>query len=81
MRKPDPLLIQAVREAAESFNDQLQIIVSESYALAHHSKLDKETAARVARIVRAAHAAVELSRSLLGEGNEGQNQSPPSRPA
>ena len=62
MSKPDPLIIQAVREAAESFNDLLQVIVLESHAMANQDKLDEETAARVARIAKAARAAVDLSR-------------------
>lgn len=68
---PGPLLIQAVREAAESFNDLLQVIILESHMLVDHGKLDKETDARVARIATAARAAVDLSHSLLGEGERG----------
>ncbi len=68
MPDPNPLIIQAVREAAESFNDLLQVIVLESHLLAENHRLSPETAERVARIARAARAAADLSRSLLGEG-------------
>lgn len=66
--KADPLMIQAVREAAESFNDLLQIIVLESHALAQNGVLDSEAAERAARIERAARAAADLSRTIFGQG-------------
>ena len=66
MPEPDPLLIQAVREAAESFNDLLQVIVCESHALAHNSRLDPETTERAVRIARAAREAANVSRSFFG---------------
>lgn len=70
MPRPDPLIIQALKEAAESFNDSLQILVLESHALTQNHRLDSETAERVARIARAARQAADLSRSLFG-GREG----------
>lgn len=70
MPKPDPLIIQAVREAAESFNDSLQVLVLESHALAQDHTLNQETAERVARIVRAARQAADLSRTLFGHAKE-----------
>ena len=67
MVKPDPLIIQAVREAAEAFNDLLQIIVLESHALAQSDRLDSETAEQAARIARTARAAADLSQSIFGQ--------------
>ena len=68
MAKPNPLIIQAAKEAAEAFNDLLQIIIFESHALAQIDRLDSETAEQAARIVHAARAAADLSRSLFGQG-------------
>ena len=70
MSKPNPLIIQALREAAESFNDSLQVLVLESHSLAQNHRLDPETAERVARIARAAHTTADLSRSLFGDTKE-----------
>lgn len=73
MPKPDPLIIQAAREAAESFNDLLQVIVLESHLLAQDHRLSPETAKRVASIASVACAAADLSRSLFGGGKGLQN--------
>lgn len=73
MPKPDPLIVQALREAAESFNDSLQILVLESYAVAQDHRLAPETAERVARIARAARLAADLSRTLFGHGEEAKD--------
>lgn len=70
MTKPDPLIIQAVREAAESLNDLLQVIVCESHALAHDGGLAPEATERAARIACAAREAANVSRSLFGHARE-----------
>ena len=70
MPEPDPLIIQALREAAESFNDSLQVLVLESHLLTQDQRLHPEAAERVARIARAARAAADLSRSLFGDAKE-----------
>lgn len=70
MAKPDPLMIQAVREAAESFNDLLQVIILESHLLVQDHRLNPETAERAARVAHAARAAANLSRSLFGHTKE-----------
>lgn len=70
MPKPDPLLIQAVREAAESLNDLLQVIICESHSLAQNCRPDPETTERAARIARAAREAANVSRSLFWHTKE-----------
>jgi len=70
MPKPNSLVIQAVRETAESLNDLLQVIVCESHALAQNCRLDPETTERAARIAHAAREAANVSRSFFGHTKE-----------
>lgn len=72
MPRPDPLVFQAAREAAESLNDLLQVIICESHVLAQGCRADPETAERALKIAYAAREAANVSRSLFGPTKEPQ---------
>ena len=68
MSQPDALLMRAVRETADSFNDALQVILLEVEFLAHHKDPGGAEAVHLARLTAAAHKAARLSHAIFGSG-------------
>jgi len=66
MANNDPLMIRATREAAETFNDLLQVILMEAEFLARHDHVKGDAVLRLARLVEAARKAASLSRATWG---------------
>ena len=69
MSQPDALMARAIKEAAESFNELLQVIICESYTLSRINSLTPEAAARALRISEAARKAVQVNRSIFGQSD------------
>ena len=66
MSNPNPLLMQAVQEAAESLTDALQVVIFEGELLARDGSGGREAQERAIRLVKAARRAVVLCRCLFG---------------
>ena len=68
MPQPNALLIRAVREVADSFNDALQVILLEVAHLRLYGGLSRDEAEHLARLSIAADKAAMLSRIVFGFG-------------
>ena len=66
MSQSDGLLLRAVRKAAESLNDALQVILLEGALLARDGRLEVASAERLTRLMAAAGKAASLSRCIFG---------------
>ena len=66
MPESDPLMTQALRDSAASFNNLLQIILIEVDLLSRNGCVEQDAKERLRRISDAARKAAILSRSIFG---------------